>query len=236
MNVGGGVVELNRGRVLNALGAQQRQREALCDLAIDAIREQIGWRVDVDHRHDSRLLRTPRGSKTTCFATDSLATYASWFLAKSARSWRFRLLDRMVWIRPLRCQRASLGVQQQNLIEGVDFVFRQTNACGRYVVDEVGDFGGPRNGQHDWRSRQKPCQSDLRRRRVLLRCHTTNETIRAGKLTRCQGKPRDEDDVVLLTVFENVFRTAVRHAIAILDARNGNDRARVVKLAYAHFR
>jgi len=42
---------------------------------------------------------------------------------------------------------------------------------------------------------RKPCQSDLEG--VAFFCDATRrmETIRAGKLTRCQGKPRDEDDV-----------------------------------------
>jgi hypothetical protein len=56
------------------------------------------------------------------------STHPSRFLTKSARSWRFRPLDRVGWIQPLRCQSASLGVQQQNPIDGVDFVFRQSPA------------------------------------------------------------------------------------------------------------
>ncbi len=49
-------------------------------------------------------------------------------------------------------------------------------------------------------------------------------------------KGRDEDDVVLLTVFQNVLRATIGHAIAILYTRDGHDRARVMKLAHAHFR
>src|SRR6266404_8931320 len=60
-----------------------------------------------------------------------------------------------------RYQSASLMVQQQNLIEGVDFVLRQTNACGCHVLDDVGDLGGSRNWQNDWGSREQPCQRDL---------------------------------------------------------------------------
>src|SRR6202171_2990042 len=107
MDVGGCVVELNRGLVRHALGAQQRQGEALCDLAVDAVREEIAWRVDVDDRHDSRLLRARPRSKATCVVTDSIATHASRFLAKTARSWRFRPLDRRSCIRPPRYQSAS---------------------------------------------------------------------------------------------------------------------------------
>ena len=60
-----------------------------------------------------------------------------------------------------RYQSASLVVQQQNLIDGVDFVFRQTNACGCHVLDDVGDLGGSRNWQNDWGSCEQPCQRDL---------------------------------------------------------------------------
>ena len=60
------------------------------------------------------------------------------------------------WIRPLRCQSASLGVQQQNLIDGVDFVFRQTNAWAatfstRWTTLEVSGIGnmtGDRASSH----------------------------------------------------------------------------------------
>ena len=41
---------------------------------------------------------------------------------------------------------------------------------------------------------------------------------------------------MLLAVFQDVLRAAIGHAIAILYARNGHDRARVMKLAHAHFR
>ena len=58
-------------------------------------------------------------------------------------------------------QSASLVVQQQNLIDGVDVVFRQTNACGCHVLDDVGDFGGSRNWQNDWGSCEQPGQRDL---------------------------------------------------------------------------
>src|ERR1700730_1688399 len=123
-----------------------------------------------------------------------------------------------------------------HLIQSVEFVFRQRHRRGRDILEEVGDFGGSRDRHNDWRSRQKPRQRDLRRRRVLLRCHTTKRTIRAGELTSCQREPRDEDDVVLLTVIQNVLRSAIGHAIAILHARDGDDRSRVLKLADAHFR
>src|ERR1700681_951809 len=72
-----------------------------------------------------------------------------------------------------------------HLIQSVEFVFRQRNRRGRDILDKVGHFGGSRDRHNDWRSRQKPCQRDLRRRRVLLRGHTTKRTIRAGELTSC---------------------------------------------------
>src|SRR3984893_9129364 len=87
-----------------------------------------------------------------------------------------------------------------HLIQRVEFVFRQRNRRGYDILDKVGHFGGPRDRHNDWRSRQKPCQRELRRRRVLLCCHATKRTIRAGELTSCQREPRDEDDVVLITV------------------------------------
>src|SRR5882762_8846185 len=72
-----------------------------------------------------------------------------------------------------------------HLIQRVEFVFRQRHRRGRDILDEVGHFGGSRDRQNDWRSRQKPCQRDLRRRRVLLRCHAAKRTIGAGELTSC---------------------------------------------------
>ena len=41
-------------------------------------------------------------------------------------------------------QSASLVVQRQNLIDGVDVVFRQTDGCGCHVLDEVGELDPPR--------------------------------------------------------------------------------------------
>ena len=41
-------------------------------------------------------------------------------------------------------QRASLVVQRQSLVDGIDVVFRQTNAGGCHVLDEVGELDPPR--------------------------------------------------------------------------------------------
>ena len=65
-------------------------------------------------------------------------------------------------------QSASLVVQRQNLIDGVDVVFRQTDGCGCHVLDDVGDFGGSRNRQNDRGSREQPRQ----RQRIRVRIRT----------------------------------------------------------------
>ena len=75
-----------------------------------------------------------------------------------ARSGCRYLLTEAIWVYEIA---SRLVVQQQNLIDGVDFVFRQIDACGCHVLDEVGDFGGSRNWQNDWGSREQPCQRDL---------------------------------------------------------------------------
>jgi hypothetical protein len=51
--------------------------------------------------------------------------------------------------------------------------------------------------------------------------------------TGCQREPRDESDFVLLGVFENIFRTAIAHAVMILDAHNRHNLLRLLNLADA---
>src|SRR6266850_1893969 len=109
-----------------------------------------------------------------------------------------------------------------------------STTCATVEVPGMGKMTGDRASSHA----NATCEgvTFFRADSPLRRVAARKRTVRARQLASRQGKPRNEDDVVLLTVFQNVLRAAIGHAIAILYARDGHDRARVMKLAHAHLR
>src|SRR5580700_11276744 len=98
------------------------------------------------------------------------------------------------------------------------------------------DPRGPRDWQHDRGAREQPRQSHLRRCRLQLRSHVTDGTVGSADSTRAQREPRDETHFLLFAILQNVLRSAIRHAVTILDAHNLNHRSRISNLTYAYFR
>src|SRR5258708_27681644 len=92
----------------------------------------------------------------------------------------------------------------------------------------------------DWEnhrgSRQQPCQSHLGWRGVQLRGHLSDGTARACELAGPQREPRDETDLVLLAIFQDVFGAPIIQAVTILNAHDRYYLAGVLDLGYAHFR
>src|ERR1700731_2815926 len=78
-----------------------------------------------------------------------------------------------------------------------------------HILFEMLNFGSPWDREHNWRSRQQPCQSHLGWRSFPLRCDATNSAIRTGNTTCSQRKPRDKTHFLFLAVLQNIFRSAV---------------------------
>ena len=66
--------------------------------------------------------------------------------------------------------------------------------------------------------------------------HALDGTFTASEFAGRQRKPGDEGHLLFFAIFQHIFRAAIRQAVAILDAYDGNDRLRVLNLGDAHFR
>src|SRR5580698_5557924 len=100
----------------------------------------------------------------------------------------------------------------------------------------MGDARSSRDRQHDWGSREQPCQSQLRWGSFQLRGHLTDGAAPAGDSTSSQWEPWNKTHVLFFAILQDVFRCAVSHTVTILHAHDRNNCSGVLNLAHAYFR
>src|SRR5438876_787518 len=74
-----------------------------------------------------------------------------------------------------------------------------------HIFFEVRNRGGTRNRQHHWRFFQQPSKRDLPWVDFVLRRDLRKRALILSEASRRKGKPRNETDVIFLTVGEHVF-------------------------------
>lgn len=104
------------------------------------------------------------------------------------------------------------------------------------VFLEVFNARGSWNGQDHRRAPQQPLKGQLRRRNVPLFGGAFKRAASSRNVTCRQRKPRNEPEIFPLAIIYNIVRGAIHNAVSILNADNGNDRARVLDLRHADLR
>jgi transposase InsO family protein len=85
------------------------------------------------------------------------------------------------------------------------------------VLLEVFDRACARNRQHDRGVVQQPCESDLRRRRVVRASGLVQWAARTREISCCQREPRQKREPLSLAHAEHIFGLPIGKVVAILD-------------------
>ena len=104
------------------------------------------------------------------------------------------------------------------LVKCLHLVFVDLQSGGSDILFQVFDAGSSGDRQNCRRPPEQPGKRDLRRRGFPLLCQATKSALGTGG----KRKPGDESRIVFLAIIQDIFRPAVRKAVAVLDTHNGH--------------
>ena len=105
-------------------------------------------------------------------------------------------------------------------VELGDFFTCQREACRRHVFFQMGDVDSTGDGKDDRAVLQEPGERDLPCCGVARLRDAIDKTTRSGQLAGLEWKPRDEANVVDLTIGEHVLAASVDEVVAVLHRRH----------------